>query len=88
MITLCCAVNRSPTNDTDKSHLNPIYHKLGGKKNKAKGQKSEITNAETCPTKQSIIYECALSKVSEASRHVRTNSEFVQSSLLSYAYLK
>jgi hypothetical protein len=51
MITLCCAVNRSPTNDTDKSHLNPIYHKLGGKKNKAKGQKSEITNAETCPTK-------------------------------------
>jgi len=44
MFALCCQANMSPKGEAEKSHFNPIYLKLGGKKKNTKNDKVEIKN--------------------------------------------
>ena len=42
MFALCCTANISPKGEAEKSHFNPIYLKLGGRKKKTKDVKVEL----------------------------------------------
>ena len=58
MFATCYAGNNSPSNTEDKSHCNPIYIRLGGRKNQQKKEKVTPKQDEPSQIKQSIINGC------------------------------
>lgn len=56
MFATCYAGNKSPQNE-DKSHCNPIYVRLGGRKQHKK-EKAASKQDEPSQIKQSIINGC------------------------------
>lgn len=82
MFATCYAGNNSPQNLDEKSHCNPIYIRLGGRKNHHKRQNPALKQEEPSQIKQSIINGCEFLNEHETQRDRTRNVHMIQSVIL------